>query len=139
METTTWPPRNDTPLDPHVRAFLDDIAENPRGAGVRLVFADWLAERDDPRAELLRLQAESIRNEHPDGLRNDLDDDIERRAQAGVATSGPAWLGELPQQNGSYSLCLEDDLLEVMGHAASQLIHGAGLAGLRRRLQEGWI
>jgi uncharacterized protein (TIGR02996 family) len=37
------------------QTFLQAIQEHPDDASVRLVFADWLEERGDPRAELVRL------------------------------------------------------------------------------------
>jgi uncharacterized protein (TIGR02996 family) len=37
------------------QAFLQAILEQPRDAALRLIFADWLEEHDDPRGELLRL------------------------------------------------------------------------------------
>jgi uncharacterized protein (TIGR02996 family) len=39
-------------------AFLEAIRANPDDTGLRLVYADWLDERDDPRAEYLRVAAE---------------------------------------------------------------------------------
>jgi uncharacterized protein (TIGR02996 family) len=46
-------------------AFLADIRENPADDGPRLIFADWLEERDGPgdaeRAEFIRLQVELAR------------------------------------------------------------------------------
>jgi uncharacterized protein (TIGR02996 family) len=56
----TWPPSPNASVDPQVRAFLDAIADHPEDASVRLVFADWLEERGDPRAELMRLQAQLL-------------------------------------------------------------------------------
>jgi uncharacterized protein (TIGR02996 family) len=37
------------------QAFLDDIVAHPEDASLWLILADWLTERDDPRAELVRL------------------------------------------------------------------------------------
>jgi uncharacterized protein (TIGR02996 family) len=37
-------------------AFLHKLRENPDDDTTRLVYADWLDERDDPRAELIRLR-----------------------------------------------------------------------------------
>jgi uncharacterized protein (TIGR02996 family) len=37
------------------QAFLNDIVGNPNDPSLWLILADWLTERDDPRAELLRL------------------------------------------------------------------------------------
>ena len=42
------------PKDP----FLAQIAANPDDDALRLVYADWLEERGDPRCELIRLEAE---------------------------------------------------------------------------------
>jgi uncharacterized protein (TIGR02996 family) len=39
------------------KAFIDAIAENPDDDTARLVYADWLEARGDPRAEYLRLEA----------------------------------------------------------------------------------
>jgi len=44
--------------DPAHKAFIDAIAEDPDDDTARLVYADWLEERGDPRAEYLRLEAE---------------------------------------------------------------------------------
>lgn len=38
------------------QALLQAIIDNPEDDAVRLVYADWLEERDDPLAELIRLQ-----------------------------------------------------------------------------------
>jgi uncharacterized protein (TIGR02996 family) len=40
------------------QAFLAAIAANPADATARLVFADWLTERDDPRGEWLRVRTQ---------------------------------------------------------------------------------
>jgi uncharacterized protein (TIGR02996 family) len=39
-------------------AFLADIIENPDDNSVRLIYADYLDERDDPRGEFIRVQIE---------------------------------------------------------------------------------
>jgi uncharacterized protein (TIGR02996 family) len=36
-------------------SFLKAMLEHPEDNALRLVFADWLEERDDPRGELIRL------------------------------------------------------------------------------------
>jgi uncharacterized protein (TIGR02996 family) len=51
----TRPPR------PEVLAFLADVKERPDDDVPRLILADWLTERDDPRGEYLRLQVERAR------------------------------------------------------------------------------
>lgn len=40
------------------RAFLKAIRANPDDRTARLVYADWLQERDDPRGELIRIEEE---------------------------------------------------------------------------------
>src|SRR5262245_51869034 len=42
----------------HDEAFIQDILEHPEDPSLRLIYADWLDERDDPRARFLRLEAE---------------------------------------------------------------------------------
>ena len=39
-------------------AFQRAILANPADTTLKLVYADWLQERDDPRAEFVRLQVE---------------------------------------------------------------------------------
>ncbi len=39
-------------------AFLNAIASEPKGSPRRLIYADWLEEKGDPRAELIRLEEE---------------------------------------------------------------------------------
>src|SRR5262245_26584807 len=56
-----------------LRAILDDINDAPR----RLVFADWLEERGDPRAEWLRIDCELARP----GLGDDHRPALEARKQ----------------------------------------------------------
>jgi uncharacterized protein (TIGR02996 family) len=41
--------------DPAERAFLESIRTNPIDNTTRLVYADWLQDRDDPRADYLRV------------------------------------------------------------------------------------
>jgi uncharacterized protein (TIGR02996 family) len=44
--------------------FLADIFDNPEDDVPRLVFADWLTERGDPRGDLLRVQCQLARMPH---------------------------------------------------------------------------
>jgi uncharacterized protein (TIGR02996 family) len=52
------------------RAFIRTIVENPDDDTARLVFADWLDERDDPRGPFIRTQCELARLA-PDDRRED--------------------------------------------------------------------
>ena len=40
-------------------AFLTAIAANPEDDTARLVYADWLQDRSDPRAEYVRLEVQA--------------------------------------------------------------------------------
>lgn len=42
-------------------AFLEAILDTPADAGPRLVYADWLEERGDPRSQYLRAEVELVR------------------------------------------------------------------------------
>ena len=46
--------------------FLHEIAANPADESARLVYADWLEDRGDARAEFVRVQCELARQERPD-------------------------------------------------------------------------
>jgi uncharacterized protein (TIGR02996 family) len=45
--------------------FLEAIRQNPDDDTPRLVYADWLEERDDPRGEFIRIQCQ-LANMTPD-------------------------------------------------------------------------
>ena len=44
--------------DPQEEAFLAALAASPGDEGTRVVYADWLEERGDPRAEYVRIEAQ---------------------------------------------------------------------------------
>lgn len=48
-------------MTPDEAAFLKAITDNPEDETARLVYADWLADRDDPRAAFARLSADFLR------------------------------------------------------------------------------
>jgi uncharacterized protein (TIGR02996 family) len=50
-------------------AFIADIVAHPEDPSVRLIYADWLEEHGDPRADYLRTQAELIRHRENPELR----------------------------------------------------------------------
>src|SRR5690349_9754543 len=61
----TWPPPVPDPHGERIAAFLTAIAEDPADPAPRLVFADWLEEHGDPRADLVRLGWEAVRVPFP--------------------------------------------------------------------------
>jgi uncharacterized protein (TIGR02996 family) len=75
------------------QGFLDEIARNPRDNTPRLVYADWLEERGDPRAEYLRAEIELAamkpRTRKAAGPT--------RRLMAARAKVDPGWLARLEQ------------------------------------------
>jgi uncharacterized protein (TIGR02996 family) len=72
-------------------AFLADIIANPDDDAVRLIYADWLDEHDQPaRAEFIRLQIATGAT-HAQNRRLTLD----RRERQLLAEHGDEWAGEL--------------------------------------------
>jgi uncharacterized protein (TIGR02996 family) len=57
----------------HHAAFLSAILEAPDDDTPRLIYADWLEERGDPRAEFIRIQCELARLPDDDERRTDLE------------------------------------------------------------------
>jgi uncharacterized protein (TIGR02996 family) len=71
----------------HDEAFLQAIIENPEDDAPRLVYADWLEERGDPRGEFIRLQCLLDRTALDDSRRPEL----LRRERQMLADHGPSW------------------------------------------------
>jgi uncharacterized protein (TIGR02996 family) len=72
-------------------AFLEAILHDPDDDGVRLVFADWLEERGDPRGEFIRVDCALA--QLPAGDRRM--PALEMRRQQLLAEHRDAWLGPL--------------------------------------------
>jgi uncharacterized protein (TIGR02996 family) len=72
-------------------AFLRAVLQDPDDDGVRLVFADWLEERGDPRGEFVRVECALARLPADDDRRPAL---YARRRQL-LAAHRDAWLGPL--------------------------------------------
>jgi uncharacterized protein (TIGR02996 family) len=72
-------------------AFLRSILENPDDDTPRLVYADWLEERDDPRGEFIRVQCRLEKMGGDDPLRSDL----EARERDLLARHVEGWVGPL--------------------------------------------
>lgn len=67
--------------------FLASIKEHPEGDGPRLVYADWLEERGDPRAEFIRIQCELAKYSPQQLIRHDF---VERELEL-IKRHGQAW------------------------------------------------
>jgi uncharacterized protein (TIGR02996 family) len=76
------------------QAFLQAMREQPRDLTTRLVFADWLEERGDPRGELLRL-THTLTQATDQPNRHELEDRLRSLLAAGVQPVGPFWMNSL--------------------------------------------
>jgi uncharacterized protein (TIGR02996 family) len=76
---------------PEVIALLSDCKENPEDDTPRLVLADWLEERDDPRGSFLRAQVLASRLPEGNSERKQYEDIAERLG----GTYEIEWLGQL--------------------------------------------
>jgi uncharacterized protein (TIGR02996 family) len=86
------------PMDAVERGLLEAIGANPDDDEPRLVYADWLSERGDPRGELITLLC--IMAAEPERRPQ-----LELGAQALVKAHGTAWFGPLgvaAHESGSY-------------------------------------
>src|SRR2546421_3626799 len=78
---------------PGYEPFLDTILDNPADDGPRVVYADWLEEQGDPRAEFIRVQLELARRTPQDSSWARLTD----RESSLFVRHGDAWREELPE------------------------------------------
>jgi uncharacterized protein (TIGR02996 family) len=79
-------------------AFLQAIREDPDDDTVRLIFADWLEERGDPRGEFIRVQMELARLPEDDPRRRPL----QGRSEALLRQHEPRWVGSLSSRVTGY-------------------------------------
>ncbi len=71
--------------------FLEAIIEEPDDDGLRLIYADWLEERGDPRGEFIRLEVELARGVEDEARRFAMT----ARRDALEQQFADAWLGSL--------------------------------------------
>ncbi len=109
----------------HQSAFLAAIAADPDDDGHRLIFADWLEERGDPRGEFVRLQCELAPLRWDDPRRPEL----ERRQAELLRRHGDEWRGEPPDE---VRVAFERGVLVAEATAAA-LTSKAGLRWWRGR------
>jgi uncharacterized protein (TIGR02996 family) len=116
---------------PEVLAFLQDIKENPEDDAPRLILADWLEEREDPRAELLRVQCEYARRGRHDPRRKEL----RKQESRLLAKMLPSWIAPFREMIQEYDYAR--GLLWVGGEADRFL---AGVpAGLEATEEWAWV
>src|SRR5262245_46808930 len=75
-------------------AMLRLIIASPEQDGPRLIYADWLAERRDPRGEFIRVQCELARLPQADPRRAEL----QGTGDALLKSHQHEWVGELKRQ-----------------------------------------
>jgi uncharacterized protein (TIGR02996 family) len=93
-------------------AFLAAIAATPADDTPRLVYADWLDDRNDPRAEYLRLEVERHRLKPRDKRRPDL----AARLEALRPLADPHWLPRI-DRTGRYTFYWAPDQCETAREA----------------------
>ena len=113
-------------------AFLQTIAAAPDDDAPRLVYADWLAERGDPRGAFVRLQCALAALPPDDPLRSDLEQAERRRLAAHAAD----WTADLAGRVSGWQFC-RGFVEEITLSAAAFLEYGADLLrpGLIRTVQ----
>src|SRR6187399_705447 len=72
-------------------SLLQAVLDSPEEDGPRLVYADWLNERGDPRGEFILLQCELARSATPSGRR----DEVKLRVDELYAGHVGEWTREL--------------------------------------------
>lgn len=72
--------------------FIEAILETPEDDGMRLIFADWLEERNDPYGEFIRIQVQLYRQPIGDPTR----DALRKREQELLIRHGGTWRSYLP-------------------------------------------
>src|SRR5579872_2897546 len=87
-------------------AFIQAIIENPDDESLRLIYADWLDERNDPRGEFIRVQCELAGMSEDDPRRADL----ETRERHLLARHEEKWVEPLRHLAGDW-----DDTLQKFG------------------------
>jgi uncharacterized protein (TIGR02996 family) len=104
-------------------AFLQMIVENPDDDTPRLIYADWLEERGDPRGEFIRLQCQraAITRHHAEWK------DIMDREIKLLKQYGDLWLG------GAHGLHFRRGLVEEIEISAALLLRETATASLFRK------
>jgi uncharacterized protein (TIGR02996 family) len=127
----TWPPPVPDPHGEGIAAFLTAVAEEPDAAAPRLIFADWLEERGDPRAELVRLGWEAVRRPFPEpGWKETLDP-----LEAWWGKYGGHWLPDLSDEG--CDLGFDRGLLSVALRV--EVPDGSDYPALADGFRQGWM
>ncbi|MEW5739868.1 MAG: TIGR02996 domain-containing protein [Myxococcota bacterium] len=74
-------------------SLLEEVLAHPADEAPRLVYADWLSDRGDPRGELISVQCELERTNDPARFL-----ELEARQVALLSAHGATWVGPLAQE-----------------------------------------
>jgi uncharacterized protein (TIGR02996 family) len=99
-------------------AFLRALLASPEDNNLRLVYADWLEERGDPRAEFLRLEV-ALHQTEPSARPRDL---CERLHQA-RGTLDPRWLALIDRPQAGWRIVRTRPRPKTYGKAIPAFIH----------------
>ena len=121
-------PPEGRPDDP--AALLEAILAAPDDDAPRLVYADVLQERGDPRGEFIAVQLALSRPELPEARRGEL----EARGASLLALHGDAWLG--PLAAGGLRVSFDRGFVEALTVSAPQALVEAGEALLREPVRQ---
>jgi uncharacterized protein (TIGR02996 family) len=86
------------PLTAEDRSFFHAIVSAPDDDTPRLIYADWLQDRDDPRGEFIRLQCQLARIKY-NGRPNKRRDQLQERVNELLAEYGKMWLAPLQMRH----------------------------------------
>lgn len=86
-------------MTPEDQAFLRDIIAHPDDLSVRLIYADWLEDHGDPRAELIRVQCQLESMDISDERRSEL-----KSIEKHLLTAGEAqWFAPFQDQSPTFN------------------------------------
>lgn len=126
-----WLARKPKPLDPEQSRLLQDVLDHPDSDQARLVYADWLMERKDPRGEFISL---SIQLESATGEKQET---IGARKQALEDEHGSRWLAEIGWPEKSLGVPeFEKGFIRKMGVLAQVLVPIMGSVFAREPVRE---
>src|SRR5262249_53469405 len=110
--------------------LLQAILENPEDQTIRLIYADWLEERGNPRGEFIRVQIQLRRMSQADPAYPEL----RLRELNLIQQHKEEWFGGL-RKSFYYWECRAGFIDEVRGTAAAFLTHADALFALHPVLQ----
>ncbi len=100
--------------------FIAEISAEPDAVDPRLVYADWLTERGDPRGELIQVQCQLDRLD----LRDEQRIDLEYRQRALLAQHGRDWSAAIREESACDSWHFRRGMIEQLEFPAATFLKG---------------